>query len=122
MRRFRRPARVWILLRSTAFLCAQREPLAGLRRLSDVPIIAPRGNGWEAAGTFNPAVVEHGGKIVMLYRAQDKHGTSRLGMRKALTGFSSRDETSPFSVPKQTTKRTAESKTRGWWDSGTPTT
>jgi len=56
MRRFRRPARVWILLLSTAFLCAQREPLAGLRRLSDVPIIAPRGNGWEAAGTFNPAL------------------------------------------------------------------
>ena len=94
MRRFRRPAQVWILLLSTAFLCAQLEPLAGLRRLSDVPIIAPRGNGWEAAGTFNPAVVEHGGKIVMLYRAQDKHGTSRLGYAESTDGiqFSRRDE------------------------------
>jgi len=94
MRRFRRPAWVWILLLSTAFLCAQREPFAGLRRLSDVPIIAPRGNGWEAAGTFNPAVVEHGGKIVMLYRAQDKHGTSRLGYAESTDGiqFSRRDE------------------------------
>src|SRR5215469_8361218 len=94
MRRFRRPAWVWILLLSTASLCAQREPFAGLRRLSDVPIIAPRGDGWEAAGTFNPAVVEHGGKIVMLYRAQDKHGTSRLGYAESTDGihFSRRDE------------------------------
>lgn len=94
MRRFCGPGWVWILLLSTAFLWAQREPFAGLGRLSDVPIIAPRGSGWEAAGTFNPAVVRHGGKIVMLYRAQDKHGTSRLGYAESTDGihFSRRDE------------------------------
>jgi predicted GH43/DUF377 family glycosyl hydrolase len=94
MRCFGRPEWIWLPLLSTALLCAQREPLAGLRRLSDVPIIAPRGNGWEAAGTFNPAVVQHEGKIVMLYRAQDRQGTSRLGYAESTDGihFSRRDE------------------------------
>ena len=65
-----------------------------LHRLSETPIIAPRGNGWEAAGTFNPAVVEHDGKIVMLYRAQDTQGTSRLGYAESSDGihFTRRDE------------------------------
>ena len=57
----------------------QPGPFADLRRFSDAPVISPRGEGWESAGTFNPAVVERGEKIVMLYRAQDKQGTSRLG-------------------------------------------
>jgi predicted GH43/DUF377 family glycosyl hydrolase len=57
-------------------------------------VIAPRGNGWESAGTFNPAVVQHGGKIVMLYRAQDKQGTSRLGYAESADGvdFTRRDQ------------------------------
>jgi predicted GH43/DUF377 family glycosyl hydrolase len=49
------------------------------KRLSNTPIISPQGRSWESAGTFNPAVVRRGGKIVMLYRAQDAVGTSRLG-------------------------------------------
>ena len=49
------------------------------RRLSDNPIITPRGRDWESAGTFNPAAVVRNDKIVMLYRAQDANGTSRLG-------------------------------------------
>jgi len=56
------------------------------RRLSQQPIISPSGDGWESAGTFNPAVVVHDGKIVMLYRAQDKAGTSRLGYAESSDG------------------------------------
>jgi len=69
-------------------------PSGKWRRLSDDPILAPRGNGWESAGTFNPAVVRHGGKIVMLYRAQDKSGISRLGYAESADGihFSRRDK------------------------------
>jgi len=65
-----------------------------MRRVSDVPIISPRGDGWESAGTFNPAVVERGNKMLMLYRAQDKHGTSRLGYAESSDGihFTRRDE------------------------------
>jgi len=57
------------------------------RRASGDPIIAPRGEGWESAGTFNPAVVQHAGKFVMLYRAQDAKGTSRLGYADSADGI-----------------------------------
>lgn len=48
-------------------------------RLSPNPIVSPQGNGFESAGTFNPSVVMKDGKFVMLYRAQDRKGTSSLG-------------------------------------------
>lgn len=35
---------------------------------------------WEEKDVFNPAIVNRDGKIYMLYRAQDKAGTSRIGM------------------------------------------
>ncbi len=64
------------------------------RRISETPVISPHGNGWESVGTFNPSVVVRGDKIVMLYRAQDKQGTSRLGYAESTDGihFKLRDE------------------------------
>jgi predicted GH43/DUF377 family glycosyl hydrolase len=89
--------RVLVLLALLAVLAAQeagRVPFAAWHRLSDKPVITPRGSGWEAAGTFNPAVVRRGNTIVMLYRAQDKQGTSRLGYAESPDGihFTRRDE------------------------------
>ena len=86
-------ASLFFLLAVVAAQRALRLP-SGWKRLSSEPIIAPRGDGWESAGTFNPAVVERGGKIVMLYRAQDKHGTSRLGYAESSDGihFTRRDD------------------------------
>jgi predicted GH43/DUF377 family glycosyl hydrolase len=71
-----------------------RSPFGTWRRLSATPVISPREGGWESAGTFNPAVVEREGKIVMLYRAQDKQGTSRLGYAESVDGihFTRRNE------------------------------
>jgi len=57
------------------------------KRVSDTPALAPRGSGWESAGTFNPAVVMRDGKFVMLYRAQDSNGTSRLGYAESVDGI-----------------------------------
>lgn len=69
-----------LLLGTGLFAAAQFSPPFGpSRRLAGKPVIFPRGGGFESAGTFNPAVVEKDGKIVMLYRAQDGKGTSRLG-------------------------------------------
>src|SRR5689334_5699603 len=48
-----------------------------IHRVSDQPILSPQGSTWESAGVFNPTVVLHNGKYVMLYRAQDAKGTSR---------------------------------------------
>ena len=56
-------------------------------RAADEPILSPRGTDWESAGTFNPAVVYAYGKFVMLYRAQDASGTSRLGYAESRDGI-----------------------------------
>jgi predicted GH43/DUF377 family glycosyl hydrolase len=57
------------------------------KRASNEPILSPRGTMWEAGGTFNPATVVHNGNIVMLYRAQDSSGTSRLGYAQSSDGI-----------------------------------
>jgi predicted GH43/DUF377 family glycosyl hydrolase len=62
-------------------------PFGGWRRLSSTPILSPRGDGFESAGTFNPAVVTWHDEIVMLYRAQDRHGTSTLGYATSADGI-----------------------------------
>jgi predicted GH43/DUF377 family glycosyl hydrolase len=62
-------------------------PFGPWSRASQTPILSPEGNGWEGAGVFNPAVVMHEGKFVMLYRAQDKQGTSRLGYAQSTDGI-----------------------------------
>lgn len=62
-------------------------PFGAWRRVSENPILSPQGNTWESAGTFNPAVAIHNGKFVMLYRAQDAAGTSRLGYAESTDGI-----------------------------------
>jgi beta-1,2-mannosidase len=70
----------------TAAIAAEKGPFGPWRRASDGPVLAPQGNAWESAGTFNPAVIEYNGKFVMLYRAQDAAGTSRLGHAESPDG------------------------------------
>lgn len=84
-----RPCRALILAGSfflVICIAAQNPNTAAWSRLSESPILAPQGNGWESAGTFNPAVVVKDGKFVMLYRAQDANGTSRLGYAESTDG------------------------------------
>src|SRR6266516_7304890 len=73
----KRGEQVGLLLVLGALLIAAQQhawPFGTWRRVSDGPVLTPQGDGWEAAGTFNPSVVRHDGKIVMLYRAQDRNG------------------------------------------------
>jgi predicted GH43/DUF377 family glycosyl hydrolase len=77
-----------IVLFATLLLAGKDRPaLDSWSRLSNDPIISPKGDGWESAGTFNPAVIVHDGKVVMLYRAQDRNGTSRLGYAESNDGI-----------------------------------
>ncbi len=76
-----------LLVGCLLFAATQTPPFGPWKRASQTPILAPQGDGWESAGTFNPAVVIHDGKIVMLYRAQDAHGTSRLGYAESADGI-----------------------------------
>ena len=62
-------------------------PFGPWHRASEAPILSPQDTTWQSAGTFNPAVVLHNGKFVMLYRAQDKNGTSRLGYAESSDGL-----------------------------------
>jgi predicted GH43/DUF377 family glycosyl hydrolase len=57
------------------------------KRVSETPIFSPQGTEWQSAGTFNPAVIIRNGKFVMLYRAQDARGTSRLGYAESGDGI-----------------------------------
>lgn len=61
-------------------------PFGSWNRISETPIIAPEGDGFESAGTFNPSVVKYDGKFVMLYRAQDHQGKSSLGYASSQDG------------------------------------
>ena len=94
--------RSWLLASLLAVVAAQDGrivPFGAWRRLSEAPIIAPRGGEWESAGTFNPAVIALGGKIVMLYRAQDKLGTSRLGYAESSDGIHFSRHSAPVLSP-----------------------
>src|SRR5712664_242556 len=70
-----------------AAAAVEQWPFGSWQRASNVPVLSPEGSGWESAGTFNPAVVVHNGKFVMLYRAQDAAGTSRLGYAESTDGI-----------------------------------
>ena len=63
------------------------------------PILVPHGSGFEAAGVFNPAVIKDGARYVMLYRAQDAKGTSRLGMAVSRDGIRFAREGEPALAP-----------------------
>lgn len=42
---------------------------------------------WEALHTFNPAAVVRGGKVVVLYRAEDQSGSMQIGMHTSRLGM-----------------------------------
>lgn len=74
-------------------------PFGRLRRASMQPLLAPRGDGFESAGTFNPAVIWDGSQWVMLYRAQDRSGTSTLGMATSSDGIHFKRRAQPVLRP-----------------------
>jgi beta-1,2-mannosidase len=79
-------ATLWAAAACTGVAAAAAFPFGAWQRASDAPVFSPQGAGWESAGTFNPAVIQHNGKFVMLYRAQDAAGTSRLGYAESTDG------------------------------------
>jgi predicted GH43/DUF377 family glycosyl hydrolase len=80
-------------------------PFGPWRRASNTPILSPQGTTWESAGTFNPAVLRVPGgapfssKFVMLYRAQDAAGTSRLGYAESRDGIHFTRRADPILAP-----------------------
>src|SRR5437868_1159718 len=78
---------------------ASTPPFGAWHRLSAEPILSPEGSGVESAGVFNPAVIQADGQFVMLYRAQDKAGTSRLGYASSTDGIHFRRRSAAVLAP-----------------------
>lgn len=54
---------------------------------------------WEARSVFNPTTVVRDDKVWMLYRAQDKYGTSRIGLASSKNGKEFRKDPTPVLYP-----------------------
>jgi beta-1,2-mannosidase len=96
---FKSSVKLLTLLLALASQDSANWPFGAWQRVSETPVISPQGDGWESAGTFNPAVIVRDGKIVMLYRAQDKGGTSRLGYAESTDGIQFTRRSEPVLSP-----------------------
>lgn len=56
------------------------------QRLGAEPLLKPGAPPWAASGTFNPAAAVLDGKTVLLFRARDAQGTSRIGYAESSDG------------------------------------
>jgi len=83
-----------------------RPPFGAWSRLhGGEPILVPQGTGFESRGVFNPAVIKDGDRYVMLYRAQDANGTSRLGIASSRDGLHFVREPQPALAPETDDER-----------------
>jgi predicted GH43/DUF377 family glycosyl hydrolase len=70
-----------------------------MKRLSDKPVLAPRADKFDDAGAYNPAAVRDGSQILLLYRAQNKAGTSVVGVARSADGLQFTQDDKPLFVP-----------------------
>ncbi|HVR70088.1 MAG TPA: glycoside hydrolase family 130 protein [Vicinamibacteria bacterium] len=99
-------AGVGVLATARAADLDYRPPFGAWSRLhGGEPILVPQGAGFESAGVFNPAVIKDGARYVMLYRAQDAQGTSRLGLATSDDGVHFVREAGPVLVPEAAYER-----------------
>lgn len=91
---------VVILIAAVALYSASFAPPFGTwERVSQQPLLSPSGNDWQSAGVFNPAVIRTDRGYVMLYRAQDGNGTSRLGYATSSDGVHFTPRPQPVLAP-----------------------
>lgn len=63
---------------------------------------------WEARNTLNPSAVVKDGKVYLFYRAQDKSGTSRIGLAISLDGLHFATQPTPVLFPDNDTMKVYE--------------
>ncbi len=68
------------------------------QRLSDEPILRPA-ESWSELGLFNPAAIAVDSKTVLLFRAQDRNHTSRIGYAESEDGIHFRVRPEPVLAP-----------------------
>jgi predicted GH43/DUF377 family glycosyl hydrolase/D-alanyl-D-alanine dipeptidase len=82
-----------------AALAAQPAIVIDAERLSAQPVLEPGSAPWMASGVFNPAAVMVNGKTVLLFRATDGSGTSRIGYAESADGLHFEIDPKPVLVP-----------------------
>jgi predicted GH43/DUF377 family glycosyl hydrolase len=70
-----------------ALLAAPPAVTIQVERLSDQPVLRPAPPAWMEAGAFNPAAVSVNGKTILLFRARDARGASRIGYAESSDGL-----------------------------------
>jgi len=68
-------------------------------RLTDRPVLKPSPLPWMVSGAFNPAAVTLRGKTILLFRARDVHGTSRIGYAESMDGLNFKVDPQPTLAP-----------------------
>jgi predicted GH43/DUF377 family glycosyl hydrolase len=82
-----------------ALLAAPPAVTIQAERLSDRPVLRPAAPPWMEAGAFNPAAAMVNGKTVLLFRARDAHGTSRIGYAASADGLHFKVDPRPVLEP-----------------------
>ena len=88
-----------ILALLAALLAAPPAVTIQADRLSDRPVLRPARPPWMESGAFNPAAVMVNGKTVLLFRARDTHGTSRIGYAESADGLHFKIDPRPVLEP-----------------------
>lgn len=63
---------------------------------------------WEKRNVLNPTAMVKNGKVHLLYRAQDSHGTSRIGLAVSEDGLNFTKRTEPIFYPDNDSMKTYE--------------
>jgi predicted GH43/DUF377 family glycosyl hydrolase len=96
----------WAGIAATATQPTYAPPLDAWQRLNGGrPILSPRADAFDAKGAFNPAVVKSADRFIMLYRAQDAQGISRLGYASSHDGVTFTRDAAPVLSPESEYER-----------------
>jgi predicted GH43/DUF377 family glycosyl hydrolase len=81
-----------LMIATSAAVSAERIVITA-QRVSNQPLLRPAAD-WSEFGLFNPTAIKVGEKTVLLFRAQDRNHTSRIGYAESRDGlhFDVRDE------------------------------
>lgn len=81
------------------------DDLYRLERYSELPLLMPRGIGWESKAVFNPTAISVNSIVYLFYRSEDWtgvnrwNGTSRIGLATSTDGFTFTREDRPIIEP-----------------------
>jgi predicted GH43/DUF377 family glycosyl hydrolase len=75
-----------LLAVSITFAAAPQPVSVSADRVSNQPLVRPA-SVWSEFGLFNPAAIKTGDKTILLFRAQDRNQTSRIGYAESTDGL-----------------------------------